>query len=203
MNDLTGQKFGRLTVVRRDTSSNKTFLWVCKCECGNVKTVRSFDLRDGKVKSCGCLHAEKVRTNTRTHGKRNTLIYHIWCSIKGRCFRTTCKDFPNYGGRGITMCDSWRNDFMSFYEWSMSNGYKEGLSIDRINNDGNYEPSNCRWVTQAKQSRNKSNNRFITIDGMTKTLADWCKFYKVHISTAHSRIKSGKTGKEIFIKNIS
>ncbi|MBG9504002.1 hypothetical protein ABE47_31500 [Bacillus thuringiensis] len=199
--NLTGKRFGRLTAVRRDTSSNKTFLWVCQCDCGKEKIVRSYDLRDEKVKSCGCLHAEKVKTNTRTHGKSNTLIYKIWCSMKARCYRKTCKDFHDYGGRGIIMCDYWRNNFMSFYEWSMTNGYEEGLSIDRINNDGIYEPLNCRWVTQAKQARNKSNNRFITVDRITKTLADWCKFYKVHISTAHSRLKKGKTSKEIFIKN--
>lgn len=189
--------------MKRDTSSKRTYFWVCKCDCGKEKIVRSYDLRDGKVKSCGCLHAEKVKTNTKTHGKSNTLIYEIWCSMKARCYRTTWKDFLNYGGRGITMCDSWRNDFMSFYEWSMSNGYEEGLSIDRINNDGNYEPSNCRWVTQTRQARNKSTNRLITIDGMTKTLSEWCEVYSVHISTAHSRIKRGKTGKEIFTKNIS
>lgn len=121
-----------------------------ECSCGKQIQVRA----DGsqKIKSCGCKRSE---TTHRTHSMSGTKIHNVWLSMKYRCFNKNCKQFNDYGGRGISICEEWRNNFMSFYNWSISNGYKDGLSIDRINNDGNYEPSNCRFVTKTIQQRNQ------------------------------------------------
>ena len=167
--DLSGKRFGRLVVIERanpiiyenGVSSQK---WRCKCDCGNETIVRHGNLQKGATISCGCYHREKFGDINRTHDlSYKSHLYGVWKSMKDRCYREKCKSYKNYGGRGITICDEWRNDYKAFYDWAMKNGYKEEqtrggvniLSIDRIDNDGNYEPSNCRWVTADVQAKNK------------------------------------------------
>lgn len=128
-----------------------------------------------------------------THGKRNTRLYCIWVSMKQRCYNKNNKDFVKYGSRGIKICDEWLNDFMSFYNWSMENSYKEDLTIDRINNNRNYEPSNCRWTTIKKQSNNRRTNRFITYKGETKSLTELAEEYNINASTFSDRLERGWT----------
>lgn len=160
--DLTGKKFGRLTVIERlENNSRGGTVWKCKCDCGNIKIADGERLRLGKVQSCGCLASETSRNKFLRHGMSGKRIHNIW---KTMCHRCECKNISNYsdyGGRGIRVCQEWLDDFMNFYEWSMKNGYADNLTIDRINNDGSYEPSNCRWVTQRVQSNNKRSSLFV------------------------------------------
>ena len=155
--NLIGNQFGKLTVIKYAGTKNNRTAWLCKCECGNYTTVIGKNLKNGNTKSCGCLHVENARKLFTKHGKSHTRVYHIYSNILKRCTNTSNKDYKYYGGRGIAVCDEWKDNFQAFYDWSMSNGYKDNLTIDRINNDGNYEPSNCRWTTMKQQARNKRN----------------------------------------------
>lgn len=150
--DLTGQKFGKLTVIERSGSNHNGAIWFCKCDCGNVKYVPSCYLRNGEVKSCGCAK--------NFHGFSKERLYEEWRSIKKRCTDKNNDSYKYYGGRGIKVCDEWANDYVSFRNWSYANGYNPALaskwcSLDRTNNDGDYAPSNCRWTTATVQAHNK------------------------------------------------
>lgn len=192
--DLTGQKFGRLTVIKRVENKNKQTYWLCRCECGNEKDVNAGNLKSGNVRSCGCLRHE---TSTK-HGMRNSRIYEIWRGMKKRCFNKNYKHFNDYGGRGITVCDCWKNDFMSFYNWSMLNGYVDDLSIDRIDNNKGYFPENCRWATIKEQANNTRANRFLTYNGETKTMTKWCEILNMKCTTLFTRLKLGWSVEKAF-----
>lgn len=188
--DLTGEKFGRLTVIGLDESKNtrKTY-WICQCECGGIKSARSDSLLCGAIKSCGCMKKEqdKVNLGRTTHGQEGTRLYLIWQKMKDRCSNTNNPHYCRYGGRGIKVCDEWDNSFVPFYEWAINNGYTEELTLDRIDNDGNYKPSNCRWATMQEQCNNRSSNIKITIGNATKTLLQWCEIFEVDYRTVLSR----------------
>lgn len=154
--DLTGQRFGRLTVVRKSGKDNfRNSTWECICDCGNSSIVSSVNLRNGNTKSCGCYGRERKRNANKTHGMTGSRLHRIWKAMRTRCYNRNFFGFKYYGGRGISICDEWKNDFQAFYDWAMKNGYSDNLTIDRINTNGNYEPSNCRWVTMAEQNKNK------------------------------------------------
>lgn len=164
-NDFTGQRFGRFTVLERvENDKRGNTMWKCRCDCGNIVTVVGYSLKSGRSKSCGCAQIESVvEMNKRcksTHGKKNTRLYRIWNGMKSRCFNKNDQDYCNYGGRGITVCEKWRHDFMAFYDWAVANGYDDSLSIDRVNNNGNYEPDNCRWATTSQQNSNRRKYRW-------------------------------------------
>ena len=189
--DLTGQRFSRLTVISLDDRGikGKTY-WLCQCDCGNVTSVRSDSLRSGRIKSCGCLHNEVAALNVsknHTHKMSSTRIYAEWQSIKSRCLNENNTRWADYGGRGITICDDWRDSFQSFFDWSIENGYREDLSIDRIDNDGPYNPENCRWVTSEVQARNRRTNINITIGNSTRTLMEWCDIFEIDYKAAYNR----------------
>lgn len=129
---------------------------------------------------------------TMKYNKTNIKLYDVWQHIKQRCYNNNNQAYPNYGGRGIEVCKEWLDDFMTFYDWSINNGYKEGLTIDRIDVNGNYEPSNCRWVDRKIQARNRRNNRNITINGETHCLKDWCKILNLNYNTVSSRLHYNK-----------
>lgn len=156
--DLTGQRYGRLTVIDRDYSK-KTTAWKCLCDCGNYTIVTTKNLRQKgfSTKSCGCLNKE----GNPIHKQAGTRIYNIYQSMKRRCYNATDEHFKYWGARGITVCDEWlgKDGFIHFYEWAIKNGYKKDLSIDRINNDGNYCPENCRWATAYEQVHNRRKNK--------------------------------------------
>lgn len=144
--DLTDVRFGRLVAIERGPNDSKgKTVWKCRCDCGNEKYIRATSLQQGLIKSCGCLR----------HGLRHTRLYTIWSHMQQRCENPKHNRYHLYGGRGISICPEWRNDFYVFYEWAMCNGYKDTLTIDRINPDGNYEPQNCRWATVSEQNRNR------------------------------------------------
>ena len=155
LNNIKGQKFGRWTVLERAKNRYGNAYWICRCECGTEKEVSGTYLTNGKTKSCGCLKKELCGNQHRTHGLSKSKLYYVYAGIKDRCFRKKHKDYKYYGGRGIRMSEEWKRSFISFYDWAISNGYKYGLTIDRINNDGNYEPSNCRWATMKEQRANQ------------------------------------------------
>lgn len=170
LNNISGMKFGKLTVISRADSKNNMTYWHCLCDCGIEKDVLASHLTSGKIVSCGCLSAERIANLNRKHGMGNTRIYKIWCGMKTRCYNKNSKSYENYGGRGITVCDEWIHDFMNFYDWAMLNGYTDELSIDRIDNDGNYEPKNCRWTTHKEQSNNTRRTRLFLHNGVIKSL---------------------------------
>lgn len=190
LKDLTGQRFGRLLVLKLAGKSNDNhYKWLCQCDCGNTKIIIGRDITSGKTKSCGCFARQLTSIRTLKHNMHGTKIYHIWISIKQRCNNSNNHKYKDYGGRGIKICKGWENDFMSFYNWSINNGYKEGLSIDRINNDGNYEPQNCRWVTMKEQANNRRNNHYIVYKSEIHTITEWSRIIGISSSTIQRRIK--------------
>ena len=159
-NDLAGKRFGRLTALNfTRKEKNRHYFWNCECDCGNKIFVESSHLINGHTQSCGCIKKEMMKGNklSQTHGAYKLKLYSIWEGMKQRCNNPQCDSFGCYGGRGIRICAEW-NDFQKFQEWALSNGYKEGLSIDRIDNDGNYSPENCQWLTRAENA-SKGNRR--------------------------------------------
>lgn len=262
--DLTGQKFGRLTVIKRNGSRNQKSLWECECECGNHTYVTADKLKSGKTRSCGCIAIERIinlnkgknltdditgkrfkrlvvigfshysedkkrtywkcrcdcgneivtrgdslksgHTNScgcynkdivaelkpsSTHNLSDTRIFHIWTGMKTRCYNKNAKNYVHYGGRGIKICQEWLDDFMNFYNWAMKNGYRDDLTIDRIDVNGNYEPSNCRWANSEQQANNKTNSSLFTYKGEEKTLTEWSRILGFNYETVKARIYKG------------
>lgn len=190
--DLTGRRFGRLLVIEKYGHKGKTVAWLCKCDCGTEVTVRGADLRRGVTQSCGCLHKEDLIERNTRHGLHSTRLYNIWGVMVQRCYNPNTHCYDAYGGRGIEICREWRDDFQAFYEWSMKNGYKENLTIDRMDNDKGYSPDNCRWVTRKVQANNTRRNHYITYNGETRTLSEWAGFLGFNPHTLGSRIYRGR-----------
>lgn len=162
LRDLKGKTFGRLYVIERGKNRNGFVCWICKCDCGKTVEIRSCSLVSGRTKSCGCLNLEvstkRLKDLNTTHGKTNHKLYSVFTAMKQRCYDKNNKDYKYYGLREITICDEWLNDFMSFFNFAMSNGWKEGLEIDRENNDSDYTPENCRFVTRKVNNNNRRNS---------------------------------------------
>lgn len=193
VHDLTGQRFGRLTVIGIDEGRNtrKTY-WICQCDCGRISSHRSDGLLAGTIKSCGCYKREQdaIRvTKNHKHKQSGTRLYGIWQGMKGRCYNPNDPSYKNWGGRGVEICDEWKDDFTCFYTWAVENGYSEDLTIDRIDNNGNYTPDNCRWASQKTQARNRRSNVSITIGRETKPLVEWCEIFKLSYTTVNARYK--------------
>ena len=197
--DVIGKKFGRLYVIcRNGNSSNHSKQYLCRCDCGKDKTVIGIYLLDGRVKSCGCLNIDMVSKRNKTHGMTKTRLFRIWQNIITRCTNSNCSEFNIYGGRGITICDDWKYDFIAFKDWAINNGYSDNLSIDRIDVNGNYEPSNCRWADRKTQARNTRVNHFYTYKGETKTIAEWAEIKGIKYKCLWNRIKRNYPEEKIF-----
>lgn len=192
-----GDKYGRLTIQEyAGKAKNGSTLVKCVCDCGTEKIVRLCSLKKGEIRSCGCLAKELLIKRNKTikyitHGQSRTRLYTIWCDMKQRCLNKNQQMFKYYGERKISICDEWKNNFNSFYDWAMENGYADDLTIDRIDVNGNYEPSNCRWATMQQQRRNTRKNVFVEINDVEKVLIDWCSDYKIKYTTVLSRIYKG------------
>lgn len=165
--DITGQTFGRLTALYRvGKNKQNNAVWHCKCQCGNETDVSLPALQNGKSLSCGCLKKEKLIKRNTKHGLAKTRIYKEWKAIKDRCYRPTHEYYEYYGGKGIQVCEEWKNNFDNFYNWAINNGYQDDLTIDRKDNTKNYCPENCRWVTSKEQANNRTNNVVVNYNGM-------------------------------------
>lgn len=198
--DLTGQVFGRLTIIKKvGISKNKFALWLCKCTCGNEIIVTSNNLRTGNSKSCGCFATELRRKKLLKHGFKHTRIYNIWRAMKQRCCNKNSSNYKNYGKRGIRICQEWLDDFINFYNWALEHGYSDNLSIDRIDTNGNYEPSNCRWITLKEQNNNRRSNNNITIGKKTQNLELWCKELHIKRYQVYTLVYKGKSFKEAIL----
>lgn len=199
-----GAKYNRWTIIKLDhikcTDCNRNREhYLCRCDCGTKKTVFKSLLTFGSSKSCGCLNRE-ICTK---HNMTGTRIYNIWRSMRVRCYKIDDDHYKNWGKRGITVCDEWRKEFINFYNWAITNGYKKNLSIDRINNDGNYEPSNCRWATQKEQGSNMRSNRNITFNGETHCVSEWSRLLGINYANLIYRLNTDMSIKKAFTKKIN
>lgn len=171
-----GLRFGRWTVI---ADTDRVRMKLCRCECGKTKEVEFSNLTLGKSVSCGCYRADN--SGTRTHGDSGTRLHVIWCGIRRRCNDVGCKLFKDYGGRGISFCEAWKK-YESFRDWALDNGYRDDLTIDRRDNSGNYEPCNCRWISQKENNRNCRSNHLLTALGETKCVAEWAEDSRCSVS---------------------
>ena len=160
--DLAGQRFGRLLVIEQDgKDSHRNIRWKCKCDCGNIKVILSGHLVSGRTKSCGCFMNEARIINNTTHGMSETPLYNVWRGMRSRCYLNTSRSYQDYGGRGIKVCEEWKDDFQAFYDYvsQLPHFGETGYSLDRINNDGNYEPGNVKWSTRKEQANNRRTSK--------------------------------------------
>jgi len=188
-----GQRFGRwMVIVELPHEPCEYRRVVCRCECGTERIIKVKDLVYHESKSCGCYQRDVASANSRRHGESGTRLYALWSVMRGRCENLNNKRFVLYGGRSISVCAEW-HDYIGFREWALANGYERTLTIDRISNDGDYEPANCRWVTWKMQCRNKRTNLLITAFGEIKCLADWAEDSRCVVSydTLQMRIRRG------------
>lgn len=179
--DITGKRFGRLTVISEAGRKRKEVAWLCKCDCGNTIVTNGYGLRSGHVQSCGCYMKDRIRQTVTKHGECNSKLYKTYYNMKNRCYNPHYYLFQHYGGKGITLSEEWlgENGYMNFVKWSLENGYNEELSIDRIDNSKGYSPENCRWTDMRTQQNNRTNNRRVTIHNETHTAAQWARLLNV------------------------
>ena len=196
--DLTGQRFGRLTVLERAQNIGKDIAWLCQCDCRKQSVVLGNSLRRGISKSCGCLRDEMVSDRFTKHGATryekthpDYRLYSIWSAMIFRCYNPNAACYQRYGGAGITVCDDWLHSFETFRCWAKTNGYDDALSIDRIDGKKGYSPENCRWATPLQQTRNRKSTRYLTYAGEQKTLKEWAIQYKISYHALKHRIDRG------------
>ena len=196
--DLTGERFEKLLVIERADNVNGLTAWLCRCDCGNTKVIQGKMLKRGLAKSCGCLRREVAKERATKHSLCGTRLYTTYHNMKKRCYDPKSDHYKWYGNENKHICDEWmgKDGFQEFSKWAMANGYSEDLTIDRIDNNKGYSPENCRWVTAKQNSRNKRNNHFITIKGITKTISEWCECLNVPESRVRGRIALGWDGEK-------
>lgn len=196
---LENQKFGRLTVIKevgRTKSGGTT--WLCECECGSEKVVSSTSLREGKTRSCGCIKRQQNVEMFGTHRETHSTLHRLWAGMKNRCNNTHAAKYAIYGGRGIRVCPEWEMNYLAFRDWCLANGYRQGLTIERIDVNGDYTPSNCVFATQKVQQNNRTNNHRITYNGETKTLSQWAEQLHMSYKMLEHRINRGWSVEEAF-----
>ncbi len=205
MNKITikpGDKYGHWTVIgdaiREENGYHKKYLCKCDCEKGTERYVDCQNLKSGKSVSCGCIAIKVTRKHFYKHGESKTRLFHIWSNMKSRCYNQSDKRYKNWGGRGIKVCEEWKNSFETFANWAKENGYNDVLTIDRIDVNGNYEPSNCRWATSKEQANNRRNNHKVTYRGQTHNIAEWSEITGINRVVILSRLKKGYPLEDVF-----
>jgi len=199
--DLRNQKFGKWVVDDCDPiRKNRGYFWKCTCECGSKGEILQYNLTSGQSTSCGCYRREVMGALNFTHGMSRTRIYRIWGDMKSRCTNPNFTEYENYGGRGISICEEWANSFETFKEWALDNGYSENLTIDRIDNNGNYCPENCRWITLLEQANNTRANKHISLNGETHTISEWSRIFDVNPRSFRDWVKIYKSEEDILRK---
>lgn len=191
--NLNGRQFGRLTAIQQARTATGFPGWLCECDCGNRTVIRTSALHKGRVRSCGCLRREDLIERSTTHGAlvgqsaRAPRLYRIWGGMRQRCGDANSSSYGRYGALGVRVCSEW-SDFAAFHAWAMANGYRDDLTIDRIDSIGNYEPSNCRWATAVEQGNNTRRNRLVTFQGETRTVAEWAKVAGINYAALYGRL---------------
>lgn len=200
--EMIGKRFGRLTVIEEaGRVSGGQITWICRCDCGNMtKPISGSRMRLGRTRSCGCLSKELLRNRTSTHKATKTRLYNVWLGMRKRCYYPKHNCYADYGGRGISVCAEWKDDFAEFQAWALANGYKEApkgeCTLDRIDNSKGYSPENCRWTSMVIQDNNKRNNKMLVIDGRTQTVAQWAHEYGLNPHTVYSRLRKGRSAED-------
>jgi hypothetical protein len=198
--DLTGKKFNMLLVVCKHGHIGKKVSWKCVCDCGAESIVVTNSLTSGNTKSCGCLNIKRAKELNLSHGMCKTRFYQIWCGLKNRCYKPNNVHYHLYGGRGIRLCERWHN-FINFYD-DMFETYQDGLSIDRVDTNGDYSPENCRWADVITQANNTRTNRIETVNGITDTVANLCRIFNMKTSTVNMRLFRGWSIEDAILKPI-
>ncbi len=202
--DIVNQRFGKLIAtelshVNNYPSGGRCEYWLCKCDCGNSVIVAKKNLLNGNTQSCGCARAIKNRERLTKHGGKKTKLYGVWSSMIARCYSENDLSFSYYGRRGITVCEQWRHNFENFQNWAQSAGYKDGLTIDRINVNDAYSPENCRWVNMTVQANNRSNTIYIEHNGERHTCAEWARMLNMSYDTINNRYHAGMSPEDILM----
>lgn len=204
MYKLKGMKFNKLLVLERCGSNKQRMaMWLCKCDCGNYTKVSSTSLVKGFTKSCGCYQRQRASESNKTHGESHTKLFYIWQDLRKRCKNKSHHAYKYYGGRGIKVCKEWEESYINFKEWAINNGFKEGLTIDRVCNNLEYSPKNCRWVTMKVQNNNKRSNHYVYIFGEKLTLAQVSEKYNITPGKINYWLKKGKKIELIIKESIS
>ena len=189
MQDLTGKRFFKLVVIQKVGTKNGKRMWECRCDCGNKTVVSTNQLTSGRTKSCGCLSG---RPGGKSPGWKGTAVYSRWQAMKKRCYQVGTSGYENYGGRGIKVCDEWKDNPSAFCEWALANGFSEELTLDRIDVNGDYCPENCRWATKTEQARNKRNNLILEYNGRKMTEAEYLEITGVKQGSISWRLRKSK-----------
>ena len=197
--ELTGQRFGKLYVVSQAQNKNGNTYWNCICDCGNNIVVKGVNLKHGTTQSCNCINRAITSKRNRDNADgiyRDSRLYRIYYGMRTRCYNKDDISYDKYGARGITICDEWLNDFLAFQSWAINNGYKDGLTIDRIDNNCGYYPENCRWATIKEQSNNRRSNVMLSYNNEIHSVAEWSDIVHINRETIYCRLRKGWTPEE-------
>lgn len=201
--DLSGERFGSLVTLKRvENNKNNDVQWLCQCDCGKTLIVTTQSLRNGRTKSCGCYKQKCVENMKTCDGESDTKLHRVWCNIKTRCTNPNYDKYKYYGGKGVKMCDEWQHSFLAFKKWCYENGWDESLEIDRIDNNGDYSPDNCRCITHKANCRNRSTSRKYEIDGIEMCLSEIAERYCISEKTIRYRLNCGLSPVEAVTKPI-
>lgn len=193
-----GDRFGEWTIISDGLVRRPNGKWgyLCKCSCGKEKVIQAHRLVDGHTTSCGCKKQDRFYKIITKHGLSKTRLNHTYRHMKDRCYNPKCNSYKSYGARGIKMCDEWLNDFVAFYNWALANGYKEDLTIERVDVNGDYCPENCTWIPMGDQAKNRQNSRLITCNGETRTITEWSRITGHDATTIRRRLNAGLSPEE-------
>ncbi len=202
--DLVGQTFGRLTVEKEVQSQKYNRYFECKCICGKTKIVSYSNLKSGHTQSCGCILRDLYlsKRKAKKNINKNSRLYRIWTLMKNRTNPNNLQKRHRYFDRGITVCDEWRNSFPIFEKWAIENGYSDELTLDRIDNNKGYNPSNCRWADYLTQENNRENNNRYFYEGKNRTLTEWSRALNINYETLRTRLKNNWTIKDAFTRPV-